>query len=377
MISYPWEWPFSLLKDAALLHLDMMEILVPKGFWLRDASAFNVQFNGTSALLVDTLSIGKRTPGRPWPAYRQFCSHFLAPLAVGAYGDIRLLSLWRNYVDGFPLDLAARLLPFRRRLQPGLLTHLIVHARIQQSAGRKDLKRRVPKVTDYGLIGLVRSLRRTIKRIVWRRTSQLWEHYDRIRTYTPEELSEKKAYVLDTVERLKPQMVWDLGGNIGEFSSIIAERGAFVVSIDGDPACTEYLYQQVYRGTIDGRILPLTMDLANPSPGLGWDGHERFSLAERGPADLIVALALIHHLVFSSGVPLQSIAQWLSGLGHHAVVEFIPPEDPMVKKLLGTRGDEHLPYSLELFRSSFGEVFQTVSQHILGNGRHLYFFKRR
>lgn len=291
MVSYPWEWPFSLLKDAALVHLDAMEALIPLGFWLRDASAFNAQFDGDKMCLIDTLSVGRRVPDSPWVAYGQFCSHFLAPLALAAYGDVRTLSLWRNYIDGYPLDLVARFLPFWRRYRPGLFMHLILHARAQSMSDRKeDIGKtksvKKAKVSDRGLIGIVRSLYKTVEGIKWKRTSEIWEEYGEIRTYQAEDVAKKSDYVDKVVKRLQPKVVWDLGANTGEFSLIAASHGAFVVSIDGDPACTEQLYKKVSTETKLRGVLPLTMDLANPSPGLGWRSQERFSLEDRGPLQI-------------------------------------------------------------------------------------------
>ena len=382
MVSYPWEWPFSMLKDAALITLNAMETLIPLGFWLRDASAFNVQFCGEGLCLIDTLSVGRRIPDSPWVAYGQFGSHFLAPLALAAYGDVRMLSLWRSYIDGYPLDLAAGLLPFWRRYSPGLFMHLILHARAQGMADRKeDIGKETSvkkvKVSDRGLIGIVRSLSKTIEGIRWKRTSKIWEEYGEIRTYQTEDVARKSDYVDKVVSRLNPDMVWDLGANTGEFSLIAASHGAFVVSIDGDPACAEYLYAKCAGERGGKRILPLTMDLANPSPGLGWRGQERFSLEERGPADLVLALALVHHLVLSGCVPLSLVAEWFGSLGNHLLVEFVPPSDPMVKKLLANRGEEHLPYDLDTFRSALEKIFDFVDQTDLQNGRSLYLFRRR
>lgn len=381
-VSYPWEWSFSMLKEAALLHLDIMEELVPRGFWLRDASAFNVQYDGERLRLIDTLSIGLRVPNSPWVAYRQFCAHFLAPLAMAAYGDVRTLGLWRNYIDGYPLDLAVNMLPAWRRYLPGLFMHLTLHARFQDRADRKeDLGKgvtvRTPKVSDMGLMGILRSLRRVIMGIQWKRSSKIWEAYEDIRAYQAEDVAAKSEYVNKIIRRLRPEIVWDLGANIGEFSVIAAAGGAFVVSVEGDPACVEHLYQRVTHTKEIKHVLPLAMDLANPSPGLGWDSCERFSLKERGPSDLLLALALIHHLVFSSCVPLAGIAKWLAGLTKYALVEFVPPTDPMVGKLLQNRGTNHLPYDLNTFLSSFNRFFQEEDQKTLNNGRILYLFAHK
>jgi hypothetical protein len=381
-VSYPWEWSFSMLKDAALLHLDIMEQLVPHGFWLRDASAFNVQYDGKRLCLIDTLSIGQRIPNSPWVAYRQFCAHFLAPLAMAAYGDVRTLGLWRNYIDGYPLDLVVRMLPVWRRYLPGLFLHLTLHARFQNRADRKeDLGKQVtvrtPKVSDPGLIGIIRSLRRVITGIRWKRSSRIWEAYENIRTYQAEDVTAKSEYVEKIVRRLRPGIVWDLGANVGEYSMIAAAGGAFVVSVEGDPACVEHVYQRVFHTEESKHVLPLTMDLANPSPGLGWDSRERLSLKERGPADLLLALALIHHLVFSSGVPLEGIAKWFSSLTKYALVEFVPPTDPMVRKLLQNRGTDHLPYDLNEFLASFNTFFNLEDHVTLNNGRTVYLLARK
>ena len=209
MVSYPWEWPFSFLKDAALIHLEAMEKLVPDGFWLRDASAFNIQYDGDRLRLIDTLSVGRRIPESPWVAYGQFCAHFLAPLSMAAYCDIRTFSLWRNYIDGFPLDLALKTLPFWKRYRPGIFMHLTLHAHAQGVADKKEDIGRVkstkkPRVSDRGLTGIVHSLHKTIEGIKWKRTSKVWEEYGDIRTYQAEDVTRKSEYVDQVVKRLQP-----------------------------------------------------------------------------------------------------------------------------------------------------------------------------
>ncbi len=385
MVSYPWEWPFSFFKDGALLHLDVMEELVPKGFWLRDASAFNVQFDGKRLCLIDTLSIGRRVPDSPWVGYGQFCSHFLAPLVLAAYCDIRMLSVFSHFINGFPLDMAVSMLSGLRKYQPGLFMHLTLHARYQNKADRKeDLGGREPektrrkmKVTDRGLVGLVRSLKKTIRGITWKSYSKIWKDYTEIRTYNPEDVSAKSDYVDKVVRKLAPSMVWDLGANTGEFSFIAASHGAFVVSVEGDPACTEFLYKKAFDVHGIRNILPLTMDLANPTPRLGWDSKERLSLKDRGPADLILSLALVHHLVFSCCVPVPMIAEWFAEMARYVLVEFVPPSDPMVKKMLANRNGEHHEYGLDVFTSSFEKFFEFEDQKTLQNGRVLFLYKRK
>jgi len=283
-------------------------------------------------------------------------------------------------MDGFPLDMATKMLPFWRRYQPGLLMHLTLHARFQKTSDRKeDIPKTKPMkrsaVSDQGLLGIIRSLKTTIKGIKWQPVSNIWDSYQDIRTYKYEDVTKKSEFVDRVVGKLKPKLVWDLGANTGEFSFIAAAKGSFVVSLEEDSACTESIYQRVSKNDTQS-VLPLTMDLSNPSPNLGWNNSERASLQARGPADLLLALALIHHLVLSRYVPLKMVAKWFGQLSEYLIVEFVPPEDPMVKKLLINRYDDHHPYNLETFKSSFGDIFHFIDQTILPNGRILFFCKR-
>jgi len=272
------------------------------------------------------------------------------------------------------------MLPLFKKYSPSLLMHLTLHARFQQNADRqedllKSKSKKIKKVSNFALLGIIRSLRKSIKKLNWKVRSRIWANYDSIRTYEDHDVKEKENYVKEIINRLNPEMVWDLGGNTGEFSLIAAEKGAFVVSIDGDPACTEYIYRKITSTEKGKRILPLTIDLANPTPGLGWESRERLNLTERGPADLLLALALIHHLVFSANVPLHLIAGWFAKLSKNLIVEFIPPTDPMIKKLTLNRL-EYLPYSLDDFKAGFGKYFEFIDSKQLNNGRILFYFKK-
>ena len=381
-ISYPWEWSFSMLKDAALLHLEIMEKLLPEGFWLRDASAFNVQFDGSRSRFIDILSIGKRIPESPWVAYGQFCSHFLAPLSMAAHGDIRMMGLWRNTIDGFPLDLALAFLPLRKYFNPGFLMHLILHARFQKRALKREnlgfvASKNKPKVSDAGLIALMHSLKRTISNIAWKPSSGLWMDYETFRIYDPEDVRNKSNFLIRVLQKINPEIVWDLGANTGEFSRLATMQGAYVVGIEQDPACAEQIYKDIRCNGFKERILPLTMDLANPSPSLGFNGEERLSLKDRGPADLIMALALVHHLVLSSYIPLQRISKWFFDIAKNLIVEFVPPEDPMVLKLLSNRSTGHLPYDFNTFREGIASYFEMKEELRLKNGRILIWCHRR
>ncbi len=356
-VSYPYEWCFGQLKDAALATLEIQKKALARGLVLKDASAYNIQFLCGRPVLIDTLSFACYQEGEPWVAYRQFCQHFLAPLALAARTDIRLLRLQREYIDGIPLDLASRLLPGSTRFKFGLLSHLHLHGRsqVRHAAGsvRPSPSRRVSKLA---LRGLVDSLESAVKGLIWNPAGTEWGGYYGDTNYSEEAMASKREIVGRFLDDSRPATVWDLGGNTGEFSRLAAERGAFTVCCDVDPAAVEKCYM-VEKNNGSGNLLPLVMDLTSPSPALGWAGRERDSLAERGPCGLVMALALVHHLAISNNVSLPLIARYFAGLGRDLIVEFIPKEDSQVQRLLATREDVFPHYTREGFEQAFGERF--------------------
>jgi len=355
-ISYPYEWSFSQLKDAALLTLDIQSKAIGYGMSLKDASAYNVQFHGGRPLLIDTLSFEALEEGRPWIAYRQFCQHFLAPLALMAYKDVRLNQMLRTHIDGIPLDLASRLLPTRTRLNPGIFVHVHMHAKAQTrfagSTGRPQ--RRMP---PGALVGLIGGLRSTVRRLRWRAPATEWGDYYDTTSYSREAMAGKEGTVSEYMERVQPGVVWDMGANTGAFSRLAAKAGAFTIAFDIDPVAVERNYLSGKTDGIAG-VLPLLMDLTNPSPGIGWENTERMSIVERGPADLVMALALIHHLAISNNVPLERIARFFASICKELIIEFVPKTDSQVQRLLATRDDIFPQYHESGFEQAFTEFFE-------------------
>jgi SAM-dependent methyltransferase len=380
-ISYPYEWSFGQLKDAALATLSLQELALEHGMSLRDASAYNMQFRQGKPVLIDTLSFESLRENAPWVAYRQFCQHFLAPLALMRYRDVRLGQLSRIHLDGIPLDLAAGLLPFRARMRASLLIHLFLHARSQrQHAATTDARQasRGRRFTLQAFRGLIQSLKSGIEKLRWEPERTVWAtYYTEAESYSPEALDKKKGQVGDLLDEAAPKRVWDLGANTGLFSRIAAARGANVVSFDLDPGAVELNYRQVVSGG-ETNVLPLVMDLTNPSPGIGWENRERMSLGERGPVDLVLALALVHHLAIANNVPLPRLARFFEGLAPWLLVEFVPKGDAMVNRLLATREDIFPNYTPEGFERAFAERFEIVRrQSISGSDRILYLMRGR
>jgi ribosomal protein L11 methylase PrmA len=311
-ISYPYEWSFGQLQDAALATLSIQKRALKVGMTLKDASAYNIQFVRGRPTLIDTLSFTTYVPGKPWDAYRQFCQHFLAPLALMAYVDVRLSHLLRTFIDGIPLDLASRLLPFRTRANFGLLTHIHLHAGAQSRYAQANVKSSMAgrQVSQNAFVGLIESLETTVKKLTWKPAGTEWGNYYQITNYSDVAFENKKELVTRWVGHTQPALVWDLGANRGDFSRVASGAGAYTVSFDIDPAAVEQNYRIVKSGK-EQNLLPLQLDLTNPSPALGWAHRERQSLEQRAPADLILALAVIHHLAISNNVPLPN---WLPSL---------------------------------------------------------------
>jgi len=378
-ISYPYEWSFSQLKAAALATLGIQKRALTFGMSLKDSSAYNIQFMKGKPVLIDTLSFEIYQEGLPWVAYRQFCQHFLAPLALISYRDIRLNQLLRVYIDGIPLDLAATLLPFRSRFKLPLLLHIHLHARSQQHFSDKvvDRDKARGKVSRQSLLGLMDHLESAVKKLRWSPQGTDWADYYQDDSYDSVGIEHKKQLVADFLDEAAPQTVWDLGGNVGLFSRIAADRGIQTISWDVDPGCVDINYRQVVSNG-ETHLLPLVLDLTNPSPAIGWENRERMSILERGPADTVLALALVHHLAISNNVPLDKIADFLAKLCSWLIIEFVPKTDPKVQRLLSTREDIFPSYTRQSFENELGRLFVIKrSEQIRNSKRILYLLERR
>lgn len=371
-ISYPYEWCFGQLKDAALAMLDIQRQALGFNMSLKDASAYNIQFRRNRPVLIDTLSFEKYREGAPWVAYGQFCRHFLAPLALMSLKDGRLNRLSQIHIDGIPLDLASALLPALTRYKFGLLTHLHLHARFQARYADSPAAAKGRAVTKTALMGIVESLRTTVLSLRRKTPDGAWSGYYGDNTYGAEALAEKERIVSKFLRTSGPKTVWDLGANTGRFSRIAAAAGAETISMEADLACVEENYLGCLKDGIQN-VLPLVVDLTNPSPGIGWENGERPSLIERGPADTALALALIHHLAIANNLPFERIAEFFRRICGALVIEFVPKGDPQVRRLLAAREDIFPGYTQNAFEETFSKYFTIRdSATIQDTGRTLY-----
>lgn len=378
-ISYPYEWSFSQLKDAALATLAIQKRALATGMILKDASAYNIQFLDCKPLLIDTLSFEAYHEGQAWVAYKQFCQHFLAPLALMSRKDVRLGQLLKVYIDGIPLDLAGKLLPNRTWINTGIAMHLQLHARAQRRFAGKSVAPGTTKqkrLDSKALINIADSLRSTIHGLQWDHDQTAWSDYYEGDSYRDAGFEQKRELVRDFLEIVNPEYVWDLGANTGEFSRIASSRGAFTVSIDSDPGVVEANYLEAKRRK-ETNIHPLLIDLTNPSSSIGWANEERDSLGDRCNADCLMALALIHHLAISNNVPLSKTAEFFSNLAEWLIIEFVPAGDKKVEQLLASREDIFHDYTHASFEQAYSQIFKIVArQKIRDSDRVLYLMRR-
>ncbi len=381
-ISHPYEWCFSQMKNAALLTLDVHEKALDAGMSLKDASSFNIQFLHGKPIFIDSLSFEVYQEGQPWVAYRQFCQHFLAPLSLMSLTDVRLSQLSRVFIDGIPLDLASTLLPLTTRLNAGLLAHIHLHAKSQArfadtSSKSKERQARTAtaKLSLSGMRGLVASLRSTVKKLTWEPHGTEWGNYYNDTNYSADAMQQKMIIVDQFLDRAAPASVWDLGANTGVFSRIASRKGIRTVAFDIDPAAVEKNYTSCILHN-ERDLLPLVHDLTNPSPSIGWQNKERESFFERGPADTVLALALIHHLAIANNVPLGDIAFFFAGISHFLIIEFVPKDDSQVQRLLSGRLDIFTDYSQASFERAFEHYFTILeARGVMDTSRVIYLMR--
>ena len=375
-VSYPYEWSFGQLKDAALLTLDLATLASAHGLSLKDASAYNVQFLRGRPVFVDTLSFEPYVEGAPWIAYQQFCRHFLTPLALASKVDPDMARLSRDHIDGIPLKLASRLLPWATRLDVGLASHIHLHAKgTDQVAG--DAPSRRPTMSRDALDVLLAHLRRTVEKLTWSPSGTTWGDYYSDTNYSPEARKAKQSLVMDYLGRVPRGKCFDLGANTGEFSRLACEAGFDTYACDFDPAVVERAYQWA-KQTKEQRLTPLLLDLTNPSPSLGWAEEERDGFLDRAHGAVVMGLALVHHLAIGNNVPLPMVADLFRRVGDWAVVEFVPKEDSQVRRLLTSREDVFPDYCWPGFVEAFADRFDLVASSRVGDSaRTLALFRGR
>lgn len=382
-ISYPYEWNFSALKEAALLTLKIQKISLKYNMSLKDASAYNVQFVGTKPIFIDILSFEKYKENVPWIAYKQFCQHFLSPLLLMSYNEQALQSLLLGNIDGIPLELTTKLLPKRTLFNFSIFTHIHLNAFMQKSLQDKPLKNNGSNnvaLSKNSQINLLNDLENLIKNLQIKNNKTVWADYynaKNINNYNDDSFEHKKQLVKEYLGLTNSKTVVDLGANAGMFSKIAAETKDYVISCDMDYLAVENNYSQL-KNENNEKILPLIINLCTPSPSIGWFCKERPSFFERIGNNTVFGLALIHHLRISNNVPVKQLAEFFSKISNDLIIEFVSKEDCMAQKLLSTREDIFDDYSKEIFEKEFSNYFNIIKSSQIGDSqRFLYLMNLR
>ncbi len=374
-ISYPYEWSASQLRDAALLTLRVLEISLEYGMILKDASAFNVAFKGCKPIFLDILSFTKRNGDAAWPGYRQFCEHFLLPLLLSRTLGEAAPALLMHWMHGIPLQTGKRMLSWIDRIRPSVAMHIGIHATMASNVGSSRKQTREKRNTGH-LKSLVQNLENIVSTTSRYSVSTKWGKYREVQPYTAKDSDRKDAVVRQVINHVEPKMVWDIGCNDGKYSRIAAENGADVIAMDGDAELIGRLYSSE-KDKAGSKVTPIVLDISKPSPAMGWDNSERRSFVERGKPDLILYLAIIHHIRYEQGIPLKMQLRFLARLAMYVLIEWVPVDDVNVAAYKKRPELASLGYGEEEFQSGIRQHFTILAEFGLsGSGRKFFLLRR-
>ncbi len=373
-VSYPYEWSFSMLQDAAVLTLKLTERAMDQGMILKDASAYNVMFDGAKPTFIDITSFSDYEEGMPWVAYGQFCDHFLSPLMLQAYKGVSFQPFLRSDLEGISTPhLLAPLLSFRDLFRPGVLSHVKLRSMVEGKAQSMNVEeRRATRQIPFSRGMVLRNIRKLQKLVssLKLKSRSSWTDYEEENTYDDSMRDRKMRFVQDVGQKLQKRgIAWDVGSNLGRHAETLSHAFNLVVAMDQDPHVVDRLYRK-FRG--NKNIHPLVIDAMNPSPAQGWRGAERESLLQRGKPDLALFLALIHHICIGQNVTISEFLEMVRETSSSSIVEFVALDDPMAQKLLATRSSFHSAYSLDLFRSEVKKMGRIVQEEELSSSRTLF-----
>jgi hypothetical protein len=372
--SYPWEWCFSMLKDAALLTLAALKESLKWGLVLKDATPYNIQWNNGRLQFIDTLSFERYDEKKPWIAYRQFCTQFLSPLLLSHYAKQQLPQLLLAYPEGIPLKITSALLPLKTRFS--LHTYLHIHLQSKYSDKHVEEKEKNIVFSKKKLLNMVDSLEILVNKLQVPVQSSNWSEYYDEAGERDNYLSAKQELISKWMNELQPLKIADFGANTGEFSQLASSYG-MVIATDFDPNCIEKLYLAEKQKN-NSSILPLVIDLSSPSPSLGVNNKERTSFINRTKVDLGLALALIHHLSIGKNIPFDMIAAFFSKTCNNLFIEYVPKTDPKIKLMLSQKKDIYTGYSEENFITAFSNYFFINKKEQVGSsGRILFYLQRK
>jgi ribosomal protein L11 methylase PrmA len=379
-ISYPYEWCFDMLKDAALLTLQLAKECTQFGIILKDATPFNIQWLDGKPVFIDTLSFERYDESKPWIAYRQFCENFLSPLLLMHYLHQPLQSILLVHPEGIPLSMTRSLLPWRSKFSFYTYLHIHMHERLASRSTSKEIypQNNRPVFSGKKLHRLLDSLQSLIKSLAWKGKATSWDHYYQEANQRDDYVLRKKKIIIEWLSELPGTLTAvDLGANEGAFSFLLAAKNVKIIAADSDHSTINKLYQKIKKEK-ERNILPLLIELANPSSASGLNNKERISFIERTNCDLGLALALVHHLAIGKNIPFERIAELFEKLAHRFIIEFVPKTDEKVQLMLQQKRDIYNDYDEPNFERAFEKYFLILNKQLIGSsGRFLYLVKRK
>ncbi len=383
--SYPYEWPAEMLRSAGTLTIELAQSALEEGFGLKDATPYNVLFRGSRAVFVDVLSFEQRDPlHSAWMAYGQFVRTFLLPLIASRHFGLHPHQTLAGQRDGLEPEMVYGWAGPLRRLTPPFLTLVTLPQWLGKRGGDTNYQPKPEGSAEkaaFILKGLLRSCEGQLSRaLAGGAADSTWSNYlDRKSLYTPGQLAQKEAFVNEALALTRPRTVLDVGANEGHFSMLAAERGASVVAIDSDPVVVGSIWRKASKQGLD--VLPMVVDLTRPTPAIGWRNQECASFLDRarGGFDLVLMLAVLHHILVTERIPLEDLMKLVGEISReYVLIEFVAPQDPMFQRIVRGRTQLYAHLTRERFEEVAGERFELVRcQRMDGLDRWIYLYRRR
>ena len=382
--SFPHEWPPEMLHAAGMLTLDICQAVLADGFGLKDATPGNILFRGSSPVFIDLLSFERRNPADPiWNAHAQFCRNFILPLMAHKYWGIRPAAIFLSRRDGLEPDEVYEWLGRVRRFLPPFLSHVSLPKWLSGQAKSPSLYRthtianaeKALFILDSSFLRLRASMRSLEP---GSQQNGSWSEYMNTHSYSAENFKAKEEFVRGAVSDCRPRRLLDVGANTGYFSALAARSGAGVVSIDSDAACVGAIWRQAQASQLD--ILPLVVDFSRPSPAVGWRNRECPSFLDRatGSFDMVLMLAVLHHLIVTERIPLDEVIQQAAAIStRHLLIEFVGPEDEMFRTIARGRNELHKDLNDAVFEAACRPHFDVVRSAPSGAARRLYLLRKK
>ncbi|WP_295234433.1 hypothetical protein [Sediminibacterium sp.] len=375
-ISFPAEWCFSQFQDSAITTLEITKKSLEYGMILKDASFLNIQLHEGKTILIDTSSFVLFNEGEYWKGYKQFVEHYFIPLIISNNTSSEFFKILLNFHDGIPIWKSLSFFKFLDYFN----LHVFIHIYLFSKSSKKTntyTKIGIRKKSKLSIQGIIDSLQSGIVKLKPGSIKSAWkDYYSTSNNYENESFDFKSQYILNIVEKKYFKKVLDLGSNTGHFSRIIHKHVGFVVSIDNDCDVVDINYQLNKKLAIKN-IYPLVIDILNPTPSFGWKGMEYESFIERSKSDLVLALALIHHLYFKHYVSFNKMADLFYELGENLVIEFVEKEDSQILLFDELFEGQKVGYNSDAFENAFTKKFTILNKtKIPESNRLLYYFKR-